>query len=243
MVVAGSGKTLHRYPQTLVIIELTVVLCATEVRGWRLIQGPPSVRDLVSWPRSQRQAGGSSKHYLTGCSMDSDPAQSVSVKRPFWAFFIGFVEAVSVRDLTELFEPVVESMGYELVGVEFNAAAMHGTLRVYIDREQGVNLDDCAAISHQLSGILDVEEPIAQAYDLEISSPGIDRPLFKITDFERYSGKTAKLKLLVGLQGRKNFKGRLTGVTDSKWVTIEVDGQQFDLPYADIAKANLVGDI
>jgi ribosome maturation factor RimP len=153
------------------------------------------------------------------------------------------VEAVSVRDLTELFEPVVESMGYELVGVEFNAAAMHGTLRVYIDREQGVNLDDCATISHQLSGILDVEEPIAQAYDLEISSPGIDRPLFKIADFERYSGKTAKLKLVVGLQGRKNFKGRLTGVTDSKWVTIEVDGEQFDLPYADIAKANLVGDI
>jgi ribosome maturation factor RimP len=154
-----------------------------------------------------------------------------------------FLEAISVRDLTVLFEPVVESMGYELVGVEFNAAGNQGTLRVYIDREQGVSLDDCAAISHQLSGILDVEEPISQAYDLEISSPGVDRPLFKITDFERYSGQTAKVKLLIGLLGRKNFKGQLLGVTDSKWVNIEVDGEQFDLPYADIAKANLVGDI
>ena len=148
-----------------------------------------------------------------------------------------------MRDLTQLFEPVVESMGYELVGVEFNAGGGHGTLRVYIDREQGVSLDDCAAISHQLSGILDVEEPIQQAYDLEISSPGIDRPLFKLADFERFIGKTAKIKLAVGVQGRKNFKGRLQAVTDAKLITIEVDGEQFDLPYADIARANLVGDI
>ena len=148
-----------------------------------------------------------------------------------------------MRDLTELFEPVVESMGYELVGVEFNAAGNHGTLRVYIDREQGVSLDDCAAISHQLSGILDVEEPIQQAYDLEISSPGIDRPLFKLVDFERYAGKTAKVKLAVGLEGRKNFKGRLQGIVDSKLVAIEVDGERFDLPYADIARANLVGEV
>ena len=148
-----------------------------------------------------------------------------------------------MRDLAQLFEPVIESMGYELVGVEFNAGGGHGTLRVYIDREQGVSLDDCAAISHQVSGILDVEEPIQQAYDLEISSPGIDRPLFKLADFERFSGEMAKIKLAVGLDGRKNFKGRLQGVADSKQVSIEVDGERFDLPYADIAKANLVGEI
>ena len=148
-----------------------------------------------------------------------------------------------MRDLTELFEPVIEAMGYELVGVEYNAAGKHGTLRVYIDREQGVSLDDCAAISHQLSGILDVEEPISQAYDLEISSPGIDRPLFKLDDFERFSGQIAKIKLAVAQQGRKNFKGRLQGVVDSNRVSIEVDGEVFDLPYADIARANLVGEI
>jgi ribosome maturation factor RimP len=152
------------------------------------------------------------------------------------------VETV-LRDLAELFEPVIESMGYELVGVEYNAAGNHGTLRVFIDREEGVNIDDCAAISHQVSGILDVEEPIKQAYDLEVSSPGIDRPLFKLADFERFSGSIAKIKLAVGLEGRKNFKGRLQGVVDSKLVAIEVDGERFDLPYADIARANLVGEL
>jgi len=147
-----------------------------------------------------------------------------------------------VRDLTPLFEPVVESMGYELVGVEFQDAGGHGTLRVYIDRENGVSLEDCAAISHQISGILDVEEPIKQAYDLEISSPGIDRPLFRLADFERFVGKTAKIKLTVALEGRKNFKGRLQGVTDDRMIVIEVDGEAFSLSYADIARANLVGE-
>ena len=148
-----------------------------------------------------------------------------------------------MQDLTPLFEPVVESMGYELVGVEFVGGGGHGTLRVYIDRDEGVSIDDCASISHQISGILDVEEPIKQAYDLEISSPGIDRPLFKLTDFERYVGSTAKIKLAVGVDGRKNFKGRLQGVADAKMVEIEVDGEVFSLPYADIARANLVGEL
>ena len=149
-----------------------------------------------------------------------------------------------MRDLAQLFEPVVESMGYELVGVEFNAGGgRHGTLRVYIDREGGVSLDDCAEISHQVSGILDVEEPIQQAYDLEISSPGIDRPLFKLEDFERFIGEMVKIKLAVGVAGRKNFKGRLCAVSDAREVSVEVDGETFDLPFSDIARANLVGEI
>lgn len=147
-----------------------------------------------------------------------------------------------MQDLTPPFEPVVVSMGYELVGVEFLGAGGYGTLRVYIDREQGVSLDDCAAISHQISGILDVEEPIKQAYDLEISSPGIDRPLFKLADFERFTGKTAKVKLALARGGRKNFKGRLQGVTDDGMIIVEVDGEKFQLPFADIARANLVGE-
>ncbi|HKJ52931.1 MAG TPA: ribosome maturation factor RimP [Gammaproteobacteria bacterium] len=148
-----------------------------------------------------------------------------------------------MRDLAQLFEPVIESMGYELVGVEFDGGSGHGTLRVYIDRDSGVSLDDCAAISHQVSGILDVEEPIKQAYDLEISSPGIDRPLFKLADFERFAGRIAKIRLAAGLDGRRNFKGRLQGVTDAGQVAVEVDGEIFDLPHADIARANLVGEI
>ena len=147
-----------------------------------------------------------------------------------------------MQDLTPFFEPVIESMGYELVGVEFLGGGGHGTLRVYIDRDDGVSVDDCAAISHQISGILDIEEPIKQAYDLEVSSPGIDRPLFKLADFERFAGQTARIKLAIAHQGRKNFKGRLQGVVDDKLVKIEVDGEEFSLPFADIARANLVGE-
>lgn len=148
-----------------------------------------------------------------------------------------------MQGLDELFEPVVESMGYELVGVEFSGGASHGTLRVYIDREEGVSIDDCASISHQISAILDVEEPIQQAYDLEVSSPGLDRPLFKATDFERFSGQQVKIKMSTGLDGRRNFKGVLQGVIDSRLIKVEVDGEVFQLPLTDIGKANLIGQL
>lgn len=134
-------------------------------------------------------------------------------------------------------------MGYELVGVEYQLNGNHGTLRVYIDREQGVNLDDCAEISHQVSAILDVEDPIQQAYDLEISSPGLDRPLFKLADYQRFAGQMVKIKLLSGLDGRRNFKGMILAVNESSEVLVEVDGTEFRLPFADIAKANLVADL
>lgn len=147
-----------------------------------------------------------------------------------------------MRDLSELFQPVVESMGYELVGVEFSGGSSYGTLRVYIDKAEGVDIDDCATISHQISGILDVEEPIQQAYDLEVSSPGLHRPLFKIEDYERFSGRQAKIKLAIAIQGRKNFKGELKGIADSKQIQIEVDNELFELPFADIIKANLVAE-
>ncbi len=148
-----------------------------------------------------------------------------------------------MRDLTSLFEPVIESMGYELVGIEFQGSTQHGTLRVYIDHENGIGVDDCVAISHQVSAILDVEEPIQQAYDLEVSSPGINRPLFKAQDYEQYSGHSAKIKMAVPLNGRRNFKGVLQGVIDSRSVQIMVGSEGYDLPISDIAKANLVDEI
>lgn len=148
-----------------------------------------------------------------------------------------------MQDLTELFEPVIQSMGYELVGIEFQGSTQHGTLRVYIDHENGIGVDDCVAISHQISAILDVEEPIQQAYDLEVSSPGINRPLFKAQDYEQYLGHSAKIKMAVPLNGRRNFKGVLQGVIDSRSVQIMVDNEGYDLPISDIAKANLVDKI
>lgn len=147
-----------------------------------------------------------------------------------------------MRDLTALFEPVVESMGYELVGVEFHGGEHYGLLRVYIDQESGITVDDCAAVSHQISAILDVEDPFAQAYDLEVSSPGIDRPLFKLSDYERFAGSKAKIKLAVALDGRRNFSGIIRAVEDNH-VLVDVDKEIFELPFQDIAKAHLIGRI
>lgn len=148
-----------------------------------------------------------------------------------------------MRDLAELFEPVIESMGYELVGVDFSSGGGHGRLCVYIDHENGINVDDCASISHQISAILDVEEPIQQSYSLEVSSPGLNRPLFKEADYQRFSGQTAKIKMAVAVEGRRNFNGVLRGLADSGLVEIEVDGELFQLPLGDIGKANLVNQV
>ncbi len=160
------------------------------------------------------------------------------------AFFIGFkwLAGKHMQDLTALFQPVVESMGYELVGVEFHGGEHHGILRLYIDREKGITVDDCAAVSHQISALLDVEDPIPQAFDLEVSSPGINRPLFKLPDYEKFNGLKAKIKLSVAQNGRKNFSGILMG-TKQENVLINVDNEMFELPFHDIAKANLVGQI
>ncbi len=131
-------------------------------------------------------------------------------------------------------------MDYELVGVEFHGSEHHGLLRVYIDHKNGITVDDCAAVSRQLSALLDVEDPISQGYDLEVSSPGINRPLFKKADYKKYAHKNVKIKLAVALEGRKNFSGTLEGIDDNDQVIVTVDNEIFELPLHDIAKANLL---
>lgn len=154
-----------------------------------------------------------------------------------------FTGKVTVQDLSALFEPVIQSMGYELVGVEFQGSVQHGTLRVYIDHENGIGVDDCAAISQQISAILDVEEPIQQAYDLEVSSPGLNRPLFKPADYELFTDRLVKIKMAVPADGRRNFKGVIQGVKQSKIVQVMVDNESYELLINDIAKANLISKI
>ena len=148
-----------------------------------------------------------------------------------------------MQDLTALFEPVVESMGYELVGIEFHSSEHHGGVRIFIDHDNGITVDDCAKVSRQISAVIDVEDPIEMAFDLEVSSPGINRPLFKFSDFEKFSGLQAKIKLGVALNGRKNFSGVLKGVDENQLVIIDVDNEIYELPYQDIAKANLVKQV
>lgn len=139
--------------------------------------------------------------------------------------------------LTRLVEPVVTGLGYELVGVEFDAHQR--TLRVYIDCEQGVQLDDCSKVSHQLSGLLDVEDPIPGNYHLEISSPGADRPLFAPAHFERFQGALIRVQLHSPVQGRRRFKARLLGMESGK-VLLQDGDLQIDVPIESIDRARIV---
>jgi len=147
---------------------------------------------------------------------------------------------MAVADQVEqLIEASIESLGYEVVGVEYNKNGQDTILRIYIDSEQGISVEDCERVSHQVSGILDVEEPISAAYSLEVSSPGFDRPLFKTKDFERFTGSEAKISMKLPINGRRNFKGLLQGFSDGN-ILIEVDGEVYDLPLTKLAKARLI---
>jgi ribosome maturation factor RimP len=141
-----------------------------------------------------------------------------------------------------LVEPVVDSLGYELVGIEYLIQGKHGLLRVYIDTDDGVDVKDCQRVSHQLSGVLDVEDVIKGQYQLEVSSPGLDRPLFTEEHFERFAGRQAKLKLTAPMEGRRKFQGVLQGVKDGN-VLIDVGEEVFSLSLSAIDKANLIPDI
>ena len=130
-------------------------------------------------------------------------------------------------------------MGYELVGIEYRSGADSGLLRIYIDREGGIQLDDCVAVSRQVSAMLDVEDPLKEAYQLEVSSPGVDRPLFVKEHFERFAGSKVRVKLRMKLHGRRRFEGVLQGVQDEN-VVLEMDGEMEYLPLDQIDSARLV---
>lgn len=139
-------------------------------------------------------------------------------------------------------EPVVSSLGYELVGVEFLMQGRGGLLRVYIDTDNGITIDDCERVSHQLSGVLDVEDVIKGQYQLEVSSPGLDRPLFTKEQFDRFKGHKAKLKLSVPIEGRRKFSGTLNGVEGDQ-IILDLENEEVLLPLSMIDKANLIPEI
>ena len=143
--------------------------------------------------------------------------------------------------LNALIGPAVEGLGYEFVGAEYMPRRRHSLLRVYIDNDEGISLDDCARVSDQLSGILDVEDPIQGAYSLEVSSPGLDRPLFFARHFEQFRGARIRVKMAVPVAGRRNFKGTLDGCRDGDVIVLE-DGEEYALPLEDIGSARLIPD-
>ena len=147
----------------------------------------------------------------------------------------------SARKVKGMIEAAVNALGYELLGVEYHAAPQHSRVRVYIDSESGIGVEDCERVSYQVSGILDVEDPVAGAYDLEVSSPGLDRPLFEPNDFARYRGSRVKIRLNWPLDGRRNFRGILEGYRDGN-IFINVDGAEHALPFSRIGTARLIPD-
>lgn len=144
------------------------------------------------------------------------------------------------RSLHELLEPVVESMDCQLWGLEFHGTGTHkGLLRIYIEKADGVLVEDCARVSRQISSVLDVEDPIQGEYVLEVSSPGMDRPLYTAEQFQEYSGERAQIKLRLPFNGRKQFTGQLTGVEDDE-VKLVVDEEEYFFPIESIDKAKVV---
>jgi ribosome maturation factor RimP len=135
--------------------------------------------------------------------------------------------------------PLLDAEGFSLVDVEYKRERGGWILRVFIDKEGGVTLDDCARVSREFGQLLDVEDIIPTSYQLEVSSPGLDRPLKKEEDFVKYSGRKVRIKTKEQVSGRRNFKGALLGCTEGK-VMVKVEGSGvFMIPFSAILKANL----
>ena len=145
------------------------------------------------------------------------------------------------NQLNELIEPVVDSLGFEFVGLEYLSGASPSVLRIYIDQEQGINVDDCATVSRQVSAVLDVEDPISGEYNLEVSSPGLNRPLFKMAHYQQVTGERIKVQSRYPIAGRRKFTGTLLS-TDEKQITLQVDNEQVTLSLAEIDKGKLIFD-
>ncbi|EGT77857.1 ribosome maturation factor RimP [Haemophilus haemolyticus] len=143
------------------------------------------------------------------------------------------------QNLQEMLQGAVEDLGCELWGIECQRAGRFMTVRLFIDKEGGVTVDDCADVSRQVSAILDVEDPIADKYNLEVSSPGLDRPLFTLQQFERYIGQDIIVHLRIPVMERRKWQGKLERI-ENDMVILIVDGQEQVLVFGNIQKANVV---
>ena len=146
--------------------------------------------------------------------------------------------------LTQLLKPAVEGVGYELVGIEHLPMGKHTVLRIYIDSPDGITVNDCSRVSHQVSGVLEVEEPIKGQFTLEVSSPGIDRMLFNFEQFEQFVGSKVKVKLHHAIEGKRKITGVIESAENNVIVIKESDtDMSFQLEMDDIDKANIIPDL
>ncbi len=146
---------------------------------------------------------------------------------------------MSGEALTKLLEPAIERLGYELSDLEVKLGGRDCVIRLFIDKADGVSLEDCETVSRQISALLDAENPVPGNYVLEVSSPGLDRRLTKVAHFERFMGEDICVKLRIPISGRKNFRGALRAV-DEENIEVEVDGESHRLPIATIQSARLI---
>ncbi|CAM3314957.1 ribosome maturation factor RimP [Shewanella pealeana] len=158
--------------------------------------------------------------------------------RPFFVF-LGVTLATLERKLVEMLKAPVEALGHKLWGLEYIQAGKHSILRLYIDNEKGIFIEDCAEASRQVSAVMDVEDPISTEYTLEVSSPGVDRPLFTAEQYQAYIGETVKVQLTMPVAGSRNLKGTVTGV-DGQMLNLSVDGNELIVALDNIRKGNLI---
>lgn len=146
--------------------------------------------------------------------------------------------------LHERLEKLISSMGYELIGYEMQPQGRQMMFRIYIDKLNGVTIDDCSLVSHQVSAMLDVEGPIQSRYILEVSSPGIDRPLFTIEHYRKNIGRRVKIRLYSAINNRRQYKGELLRVEENE-IFLLVDGTEHEIKFtfSDVEKANLIGEV
>jgi len=144
-------------------------------------------------------------------------------------------------ELAKLLEPTVERLGYELVDLEARLGGKGGLVRVFIDKPGGIDLDDCETVSRAVSALLDVEDPVPGNYNLEVSSPGLDRKLTKVEHFQRFAGEIVKVQTRFPIEGRRRFRGTLVS-SDEENIVVEVDGESHSLPLKTIDNARLVPD-
>ncbi|MFO1520105.1 MAG: ribosome maturation factor RimP [bacterium] len=143
-----------------------------------------------------------------------------------------------LQKIESLTEPVALSLGCELVACEWAVESGRRILRVLVDKPGGVSIGDCEKLSHLLGPLFEVEEAVPESYNLEVSSPGLERPLRKLADFERFSGNLIRLKTKIPIENRSRFKGTLEGV-EGEEVLVKVDGVLFRIPHQEIEKSRL----
>ena len=142
-------------------------------------------------------------------------------------------------ELRQLLEPAIQRLGYEVSDLEAKLGGKDGVIRIFVDHPDGIGLEDCEKVSRAVSALLDVEDPLPGHYNLEVSSPGLDRKLTKVEHFQRFEGDTVKVQMRFPILGRKRFRGTLVS-SDDENIVVEVDGELHELPMATIDTARLV---